>query len=71
MTKPHNLATGLDCVSAVRKRYPTANTSPAEIRKARKYDFVCECGEEWNAPGHMWWLCKMQCSLCDEIVEAL
>jgi hypothetical protein len=46
--------------------------SPADIRKAkaRKPDFVCEsCGEEWNAPAHAWWVCRMRCD-CGEEVEA-
>jgi hypothetical protein len=50
-------------------RYPTAAQSPAEKRK-KKNDFVCEaCGEEWNTPGHIWWVCRMRC-VCGEIVEA-
>jgi predicted SprT family Zn-dependent metalloprotease len=49
--------------------YPTAAQSPAEKRK-KKHDFVCECGEEWNTPGHAWWVCRMYCTACGEIVEA-
>jgi hypothetical protein len=51
------------------KHYPTAGQSPAEARKTRKYDFHCKCGEQWDAPGHMFWLCRMYCS-CGEIVES-
>jgi hypothetical protein len=43
-------------------------TAPAE--KRRKPDFHCDaCGEEWDAPGHMFWLCRMYC-VCGEVVEA-
>ena len=51
--------------------YPTTlhKLSPAE-KRPRKPDFHCEaCGEEWDTPGHMWWLCRMYC-VCGEIVEA-
>lgn len=46
--------------------------SPREIReeKQAKSDFICDCGEEWMTPGHMFWLCRMQCQKCGEMVEA-
>lgn len=47
-----------------------AKLSPIEKRQAKKSDFVCECGEEWMTPGHMFWLCRMQCPQCGEGVEA-
>jgi hypothetical protein len=58
-------------MTALLTRYPTAATSPAEVRQAkRKRDFHCEaCGEEWDTPGHIWWVCRMYC-VCGEIVEA-
>ena len=46
--------------------------SPAEIRAAKKPlpDFTCEeCGEEWDTPGHIWWVCRMRC-VCGNEVEA-
>jgi hypothetical protein len=55
-------------MTALRTRYPAAAKSPAEQRP-KKYDFNCSCGEKWNTPGHMWWLCRMYC-VCGEIVEA-
>lgn len=49
-------------------RTPPVTQSPAE--KRRKPDFHCEaCGEEWNTPGHIFWVCRMYCT-CGEIVEA-
>lgn len=47
-----------------------AKQSPIEKRQAKKSDFVCDCGEEWMTPGHMFWLCRMQCPQCGEVVEA-
>ncbi len=45
-------------------------TSPAEKRaEAKQYDFTCECGEEWDAPKHAWWVGRMRC-MCGEVVEA-
>lgn len=49
-----------------------AKFSPREKREAKKvrHDFVCEaCGEEWDTPGHMFWLSRMYC-VCGEVVEA-
>lgn len=47
-------------------------SSPADIRRlnARQHDFVCDCGEEWDTPAHMFWLCRMYCEKCGEVVEA-
>jgi hypothetical protein len=50
-------------------RYLTAAQSPAEQRP-KKPDFKCACGNEWNAPGHIYWAPKMYCTECGEIVEA-
>jgi len=52
--------------------FPTTlgQTAPAEKRQQRKYDFTCECGEEWDTPGHMFWVCRMYCVSCGEVVEA-
>jgi hypothetical protein len=50
-------------------RYRTADKSPREQRP-RKFDFTCECGEQWDTPGHIWWVCRMYCTGCGEIVEA-
>lgn len=51
-------------------RTPLGSPSPRDLRQKRKYDFHCEaCGDEWDAPGHMWWLCRMRC-MCGEVVEA-
>lgn len=45
-------------------------TAPAEKRE-RKPDFHCEaCGDEWDTPGHMFWLCRMRCPTCGEATEA-
>ena len=47
-----------------------AKLSPIEKRQEEQNDFICECGEEWMTPGHMFWLCRMQCPQCGEVVEA-
>lgn len=60
-------STGIKQVSTLGK------SSPAEIRqeKKRPHDFVCEsCGEEWDTPGHMFWLSRDYCPQCGEVVEA-
>lgn len=47
-----------------------AKLSPIEKRQEEQNDFICECGEEWMTPGHTFWLCRMQCPQCGEVVEA-
>ena len=51
-------------------RTPLGKSSPAEKRIAKKYDFNCDCGEQWNTPGHIFWVCRMYCGSCGEVVEA-
>lgn len=47
-----------------------AKLSPREKRAAKRYDFNCSCGEQWNAPSHLWWAGRMYCAACGEIVES-
>jgi uncharacterized OB-fold protein len=47
--------------------------SPREEREEanRIYDFTCDdCGEKWDTPGHMFWLCRMYCEKCGNETEA-
>lgn len=52
-------------------RTPLGKSSPRDLRDdKRQSDFICDCGEEWMTPGHMFWLCRMYCEKCGEVVEA-
>lgn len=54
-------------------RFPNfARLSPREKRDSSKVksDFNCDCGEQWDAPGHLWWLGRMYCVACGEVVES-